>query len=166
MGDAAHPSFQLENHVFFWITQVLDARNRRLARELKALNLRVTEWRVLASLFSRQNLSMGQLADLSSIDRTTLSRTVDRMVKAGWVFRISDASDNRITRLRLTSTGQDLFDKVWPLIERANHAASKTLPESAVGMVCWVLSEMRNNLVGPDGQLEPDETNRVDSRTT
>lgn len=138
--------FQVEKHLFFWLTQVLEARNRRVSQELRALDLRVPEWRVLASLFSRQHLSMGELSDISSIDRTTLSRTVERMVEAGWICRISDAADMRVTRLRLTEAGRELFHRVWPLIDRVNSAATGTLPEPAVGMAMWVLSEMKRNL--------------------
>jgi DNA-binding MarR family transcriptional regulator len=89
---------------------------------------------------------MGELADLASIDRTTLSRTVDRMVQAGWMTRLSDASDLRITRLRLTDAGREKFQQVWPIIERVNASAARTLPEAAVGMVSWALSEMKRNL--------------------
>lgn len=138
--------FQIEKHLFFWLTQVLEARNRRIAQALRALDLRVPEWRVLASLFSRQHLSMGELSDTSSIDRTTLSRTVERMVDAGWISRISDAADMRVTRLRLTEAGRDLFHRVWPLIERVNTAATDALPEPAVSMTMWVLGEMKRNL--------------------
>lgn len=138
--------FQLENHLFFWITQVLEARNRRLARELRGLDLRVPEWRALAAMYARQHLSMGELADLASIDRTTLSRTVDRMVQAGWMTRLSDAADLRVTRLRLTEAGREKFHEVWPIIERVNASAASTLPEAAVGMARWVLSEMKANL--------------------
>ena len=157
--------FQLEKHVFFWITQVLEARNRRLARELRALDLRVPEWRALAAMYARQHLSMGELADLSSIDRTTLSRTVDRMVEAGWMTRLSDAADMRVTRLRLTDAGRDMFNRVWPLIESVNDSAASTLPEAAVGMVSWALSEMKRNLdqfpdKGEDAGSEQTERNQ------
>ena len=146
MPNPPRTEFQLEKHMFFWITQVLEARNRRLARVLRKLDLRVPEWRVLASAYARQHLSMGELAEQSSIDRTTLSRTVDRMVDAGWISRISDSADMRVTRLRLTKAGSEMFNKVWPLIEEVNAAAARTLPEAAVGMVTWALSEMKRNL--------------------
>jgi DNA-binding MarR family transcriptional regulator len=138
--------FRLEEHVFFWISQVLEARNRRLARELRGHDLRVPEWRALAALYARQRLSMGELSKLAAIDRTTLSRTVDRMEEAGWVTRISDAADMRITRLRLTDRGRDKFNQVWPLIESVNASAADKLPDAAMGMVSWALSEMTRNL--------------------
>lgn len=139
------PRFALEEHLFFWFTQVLDRRDRELAAALKADGLRAPEWRALASLYSRHRLSMSELADLTSIDRTTLSRVVDRMVRAGWVMRLTDASDARVTRLALTAAGERLFARIWPAVGRVNEMAVASLPEPAVGFVRWALQEMCRN---------------------
>ena len=147
------PSFDLESHSIFWMTQVIACRDRRLALELKGEGLRVPEWRALASLHAKKSLSMSELSDLASIDRSTLTRTMDRMQKAGWVTRLSDSGDMRVTRLALTAAGQRLFARVWPTVERLNTAAAEGLPESALGMLRWTLEQMRRNLdVGLDSQ--------------
>src|SRR5258708_19512024 len=91
-GQPAAPEFALDQHLFFWLTQVLDRRDRHLAAELRPFGVRVPEWRALASLHSRHRMSMSELADTTSIERTTLSRTVERMVRKGWVMRLSATS--------------------------------------------------------------------------
>lgn len=139
-------AFDLESHSFFWMTQVIACRDRQLALELKGEGLRVPEWRALASLHAKKSLSMSELSDLASIDRSTLTRTMDRMQKAGWVTRLSDSDDMRVTRLALTAAGQRLFARVWPTVDRLNKAASAGLPESALGMLRWTLEQMRQNL--------------------
>ncbi|HEY5637041.1 MAG TPA: MarR family transcriptional regulator [Burkholderiales bacterium] len=146
MSKTTGPAFALDQHLFFWMTQVIEARDRQLARRLRGYRLRAPEWRALASLHARQRLSMRELADLSSIDRTTLSRTVERMVRAGWVTRLSDAADLRITRLALTAQGERLFARLWPTVERLNLAAVAGLPAPAVEMLRWTLEQMKTNL--------------------
>lgn len=138
--------FDLEHHPFFWMTQVIAARDAALTGELRDAGLRANEWRVLASLRARKRLSMSELADLSSIDRTTLSRTVDRMQKAGWVTRLADSEDLRVTRLSLTASGTRLFDRIWPTVERLNQAAVEGLPAGAAEMLRWTLERMKTNL--------------------
>jgi DNA-binding MarR family transcriptional regulator len=140
------PQFVLERHAFFWLTQAIGSRDRRLAQELKAFGLRVPEWRALAALYARRRCSMSELADLASIDRTTLTRTVDRMEKAGWATRLSDADDLRVTRLALTAAGERLFTGIWPTVERLNRAAVEGLPAGAVEKLCWMLEKMKTNL--------------------
>lgn len=154
MKDASKPPFQLERHVFFWLTQAIGSRDRRLAQELKDAGMRVPEWRALAALYARRRCSMSELADLASIDRTTLTRTVDRMEKAGWATRLSDADDLRVTRLALTAAGERLFARIWPTVERLNRAAVEGLPAGAVEMLCWTLERMKTNL---DQGLAEDE---------
>lgn len=139
-------AFDLDNHNFYWMTQVIASRDRQLAIELKVHDLRVPEWRALASLYARQSLSMSELADLASIDRSTLTRTVDRLQRSGWMQRVSDAADMRVTRLALTAAGQALFARVWPAVERLNKAAVAGLPEPALGMLRWTLERMKSNL--------------------
>jgi DNA-binding MarR family transcriptional regulator len=146
MPQATRPGFELERHPFFWMTQAIAARDRALAGELKALGLRVPEWRVLASLCARKRLSMRELADLSSIDRTTLTRTVDRMQETGWLTRLADADDLRVTRLALTAAGEQLFARIWPAMDRLNSAAIAGLPSGAVEMLSWTLEKMKTNL--------------------
>jgi len=58
----ARPAFELDRHVFFWLTQVIGARDRRLNLELKSFGLRVPEWRALAALYSRRRCTMSELA--------------------------------------------------------------------------------------------------------
>ena len=146
MPRSGHRRFQLEGHAFFWLTQAIDARDRRLAAELKPFGLRVPEWRALAALYARQKCSMSELSDLSSIDRTTLTRTMDRMEDAGWVARLADAEDARVTRLALTAAGGRLFERLWPTVERLNQVAVEGLPAGAAESLRATLQRMKANL--------------------
>ncbi|HXZ92986.1 MAG TPA: MarR family winged helix-turn-helix transcriptional regulator [Burkholderiales bacterium] len=140
------PAFDLERHVFYWITQVIGGRDRMLAQELKGTGLRVPEWRVLAALYARRRCTMSELADIATIDRTTLTRTVDRMQDAGWVARLSDSDDMRITRLALTAAGERMFARIWPAVERLNRASVAGLPPAAVDALRATLKRMKGNL--------------------
>ncbi len=146
MPPAPRPAFDLEGHPFFWMTQAMAARDNALAGELKDLGLRVPDWRVLATLYARKHLSLRELADLCSIDRTTLSRTMDRMQEAGWVARLADSHDLRVTRLSLTASGERLFARLWPAVDRLNRAAMEGLPRGAVELLAWTLERMKTNL--------------------
>jgi DNA-binding MarR family transcriptional regulator len=141
--------FALEQHAFFWLTQVIGSRDRRLTQELRGFGLRVPEWRVLASLCARRRCTMSELADLATIDRTTLTRTVDRMEEAGWVARLNDANDLRITRLAPTASGERLFQRIWPTVERLNRVAVEGLSDGAIDKLRSTLERMKANLDQP-----------------
>ena len=149
MARPATPRFELDSHVFFWLTQVMGARDRRLNAELKGFGLRVPEWRALAAIYSRHACTMSELAELASIDRTTLTRTVDRMQEAGWLARSADGADMRITRLALTAAGERLFARVWPAVSRLNDAALAGLSPAMVERLRGTLAQVKSNLDPP-----------------
>jgi len=138
--------FELDRHVFFWLTQVICARDRELAQGLKDFGLRVPEWRALAALYARRHSTMSELADLATIDRTTLTRTVDRMQDAGWLERLADEQDMRVTRLALTATGRKMFDRIWPEVQRLNELALDGLSGAEINSLKKILERMRANL--------------------
>ena len=139
-------AFDLDSHVVYWLTQVIGARDRELTQGLREFGLRVPEWRALAALYARQRCTMSELAELATIDRTTLTRTVDRMQAAGWLSRLADGDDMRVTRLELTAAGRKLFDRVWPTAQRLNELALAGLSKPEIQQLHKTLERMRSNL--------------------
>ena len=142
---APREAFDLDHHVFFWLTQVTAARDLQLASALKRFGMRVPEWRALAALYARRRCTMSELAELAAIDRTTLTRTVDRMEEARWLTRLADGDDMRVTRLSLTAAGQKLFGRIWPRVEQLNRAAIAGIPPDAVQALRSTLAQMKRN---------------------
>lgn len=138
--------FELDRHPFFWLTQAIGARDRELAQGLRDYGLRVPEWRALAALYARQRCTMSELADLATIDRTTLTRTIDRMEQAGWLARRADAADMRVTRLELSAAGRRMFERIWPEVERLNNLALAGLSAAEMESLRKILGRMRANL--------------------
>ena len=154
----ANASFELDRHVFFWLTQVIGARDRELAQGLRDFGLRVPEWRCLAALYrskgETRSLTTGQLAELSTIDRTTLTRTVDRMQEAGWIERLADDADMRITRLALTASGKRMFERIWPEVQHLNEIALAGLSNSEMDFLKKILGRMHANLEAYVGETD------------
>ncbi|HEX5476937.1 MAG TPA: hypothetical protein VFX09_03700, partial [Burkholderiales bacterium] len=60
--------------------------------------------------------------------------------------RLSDAEDQRVTRLAITAAGRKLFAGIWPTVERLNAAAIEGLPEGAADLLRWTLARMKEKL--------------------
>jgi DNA-binding MarR family transcriptional regulator len=148
------PAFDLDSHVFYWLTQVIGARDRELVQGLREFGLRVPEWRALAALHARKRCTMSELADLATIDRTTLTRTVDRMQDAGWLSRLADEADMRVTRLELTPAGRKLFERIWPTVARLNELALSGLSQAQIDALRKILGQMKDNLEAYVGETD------------
>jgi DNA-binding MarR family transcriptional regulator len=70
---------------------------------------------VLAVLQENAGATMNRLADLTSVDRTTLTRTLGLMEAAGLVVRRERDDDRRSVAISLTARGRRLFQRILPL---------------------------------------------------
>jgi len=143
---AREAEFTLENSVFYLFTQIVGRRNRHLAAALRPFAIAVAQWRVLAVLHARPDCTMSGLADLTTVDRTTLTRTLDRMVAEGLVARRADTQDWRSVRLRLTGGGEALFRQVWPKVAEQNRHAVRGLGAAELARFRASLHRMVRNL--------------------
>jgi DNA-binding MarR family transcriptional regulator len=108
-------AFKLEDHLFFYFSQILARRTRAINARLRPYGLDYPRWRVLAVLQEHSGATMGRLADLTSVDRTTLTRTLGLMEEARLVARQERESDRRSLMISLTPKGQRMFARILPL---------------------------------------------------
>jgi DNA-binding MarR family transcriptional regulator len=92
------------------VSSIETAVNRRARKH----GLRIEEIRVLFRLFARDRQTVGELANETGIDRTTLSRLLTRMQNRGLLRRLRTAEDHRTVRLSLTKKGEELAQERQP----------------------------------------------------
>lgn len=93
---------------------------------VQANGLSVLEWRVLATLADSGPLTIGNLAQKSVSKQPTVTRLLDRMEQQGYVERLADESDRRLTLVRMTRSGKKV---IATLIRKARaHEAAVLAP--------------------------------------
>ena len=75
----------------------------------------VAEWRVLSTLASNEPLSIGRIAQITTMKQPTVTRLLDRMVAKGYIERMAQDGDRRITLILLTPRGSEVAAKLMPL---------------------------------------------------
>ena len=113
-------AFRMEAHPFFWFGQILTLRNRVLNRQLREFGLDYQRMKVIATLAEHPGCSMQRLADLTAVDRTSLTHTVHLLVGSSLVDRQPAPGDRRSAVLKLTAAGRRMTRKILPLILRLN----------------------------------------------
>jgi DNA-binding MarR family transcriptional regulator len=84
-------------------------------RVVAAQGFTVSEWRVLATLAGGEPMSIGRLAEISTIKQPTVTRLLDRMQGKGHVERLENDGDRRITLVGITPAGSRLAARLIPL---------------------------------------------------
>src|SRR5918997_5999799 len=89
-----------------WYPQIYLACHTRHQRASSSdARLSANDSSVLAHLDERDAMTAGNLARHLGIGASTLSATLNRLVKLGYITRTPAASDRRIVELRLSKTG-------------------------------------------------------------
>jgi DNA-binding MarR family transcriptional regulator len=77
--------------------------------------------RVLYALWDEDGPTQSELTARLNRSPSTITKTVQRMEKAGFVVRRSDERDERISRVFLTEAGRDIrpaVEEVWTRLDR------------------------------------------------
>ena len=135
--------------LFHLIATVSRFRDVRLDRALKPLGLNVTRYQALSVIARLAPCTMSELADLSAIDRTTLTRIVDQLVARGLAERSACSEDRRQVVLSLTGGGRDVCRDALTVIEQIDRAALQGLAPDALAAAARTHRALAANL-SPD----------------
>ena len=89
----------------------IDKKTSKIAAEY---NLTFSQFMVLEALYSKGDMSVGEVREriLSSVG--TIPLIVNNLVKRNYVERLTDEKDRRVCILHLTKDGYDVIRKVAP----------------------------------------------------
>jgi arylformamidase len=118
------------------------------ADALKAHGLTIDMWRVLAALSSNGGQRQVDLSGLTSIDVSTMSRLVSRLVRMGLVTRSRSQTSNREVVVALSAKGRTLVQKLIPIALALEKKASAGLSAKELAEVKRLLTRMYGNLSG------------------
>jgi MarR family transcriptional regulator, organic hydroperoxide resistance regulator len=129
---------------------VVDFGQNTLARH----RLSIAMWRVLAVLANDGGQRQVDVAARTSIDVSTLSRVVTRLVKMGLVTRTRSATNNREVVVRLTPKGAAVLARVIPHAIALERRAIAGVPAEDLRVVRRSLRRMYQNLASSAGISE------------
>jgi DNA-binding MarR family transcriptional regulator len=104
------------------------------------------EWRVLAALAAHGPQRLGDLAQLTSIDVSTLSRLIGRMAHGKLAVRTREDGDRRAVRLALAPKGRRAVDAIIPLAHHYEQAALAGFDAAEANQLRAMLARVYRNL--------------------
>jgi DNA-binding MarR family transcriptional regulator len=102
----------LSQQVCFALYSANNAMMRLYRPLLQPFGLTYPQYVVLLALWQQDNISLGQLGAATLFDSGTLTPLVKKLEQKGWLKRVSDASDERVKKVLLTTEGRRLEAEV------------------------------------------------------
>ena len=129
--------FQFDIQLIFAILngKVSAAINRKLYRNLRALDITPEQWTVLLSLWKQDGVTQQDLCNATFKDKPSMTRLKDDMERQHKELRITDKKDKRNNLIHLTKTGREMENRANPIVEQTLREALKgiSLDELKIG---------------------------------
>jgi DNA-binding MarR family transcriptional regulator len=103
---------------------------RRFDQALRPLQLSSGQFSLLMSLNRPEAPSIGQVAAVLAMDRTTLNANLKPLARRGLLTVSIDPADRRSRRLALTRAGRSLLVRALPIWKQTQSAIEKRLGRS------------------------------------
>jgi MarR family transcriptional regulator, organic hydroperoxide resistance regulator len=98
------------------LTYLINSLNKQIENDLderlRPGGIPVEQFRILEVLDASEPCSMGEIAAQSLIESPTLTKIIDRMVSAGYVYRAPDTNDRRRVLILTAPGGKALFKRL------------------------------------------------------
>lgn len=104
--------FLLNNSFAFWIHRLNHILQEQFNQRLKRYDVSWPQWMVLNVLHTDSTITPAVIASQLGIDRSGVTRLLDRLEKKQYLTREHDKLDRRSVNLLLTAKGKSLIDEM------------------------------------------------------
>ena len=140
------PHLELSEYLPYLINRVGSALVAGYEGELARHHLSIAMWRVLAALSTNGKQRQIDIAEMTAIDVSTMSRLVTRLIRAGLVSRVRSDTNNREVTVELTPKGRTLMNRLILLARKLERAAVAGVSAADLAVTRDSLRRMYHNI--------------------
>lgn len=138
--------YGLHDSVSYRLNRLLTAIRDLMEDSFDEHNITVAQWTVLISVYNGGAETPAELAEFIGIDRSAVTRLLDRLETKGLLRRSRHGSDRRSVTVQLTAAGRKLTPKLIEISKRANQRLSKGISPGEARQFHSVIEKMLGNL--------------------
>lgn len=151
--------FQLVDYVPYLLNRAGVSLSNTCGRELERFGITWPMWRVLSALWDEGEQRLGDLARLTAIELSTLSRIAAAMEKTGLISRRRSGEDARAVLVALSGEGRRMTEAIMPRALTWESAATAGMSDEEVRTLKGLLQRLYGNVEGretaPPASLTP-----------
>ncbi len=136
----------LDNFAPYLMNRIMGRYNAALQTEMAELGLTTPQMRSLAVLSVIDGILIRELAVYAVVQQSTLSRALDTLHQNDMIRRETDGQDSRATRVFITDTGRDVYERLWPHMAAAYEAMFKGVDDAEKRAFVGTLQTMLRNI--------------------
>lgn len=144
--------FKLEDFLPFRLNVLAQEVSERLSEiYAKRFNLDIPQWRILANLASRGEMTAQEVAFITFSHKSTISRAVAELETRKLIERTTSTKDKRAFAMRLTTKGHKMFEQLLPLVLEFEQDVLKKLKAPEQKMLIEGLAALEREMLPKRG---------------
>jgi len=144
--------YRLTNSLPYLLNRVGVRMGELFSRRIAGFGATLPMYRVMAALWERGDQRLGDLAAMTSIEISTLSRLIGTMKRKGLVSRKRLEDNARTVAINLTAKGKTLVEELIPIAMHFEDVAVRDFPKNGVLDLKATLAQIYTSL----GSIEPE----------
>lgn len=141
---------RLEEVYIYLLERTIREIKREFNRMLKEAHPEITitsdQWVILKRISEQDAINQREVAAVTGKDPASITRTLDLLVKKGWVERQAMPDDRRAYLINLTEVGWDLVHKITPLAKETRQLGLKGISQEEYAAFSSVINKIYENV--------------------
>lgn len=146
------PLYQLTSAFPYLLNRVGVRMGELFSRRIAGYDVTLPMYRVMAALWETPDQRLGDLAAMTSIEVSTLSRLIGTMKRKGLVSRTRLKDNARTVAIKLTAKGKMLVEELIPIAMHFEDIAVRSFSAKEIAELKTTLANIYENL----DSLEPE----------
>jgi MarR family transcriptional regulator, organic hydroperoxide resistance regulator len=127
------------------------------AREIEPLGVSLPMWRVMAALWEQDDQRLGDIAEHTSIDVSTLSRLLVTLQRKQFIVRQRSGTDGRALSVSLTDKGRAITERIIPIASHYEDVAIRGINSTDLRRLKRLLVTLFSNIKTIEQEVETKE---------
>lgn len=116
--------------------------NQHFNRRLKPYKLRLSHFRVLHHIFMNEGATQHDLAEILFIDKITMTKMIEKLVREGYVEKRSDRDDKRYNSIYTTAMAKEKQEEFGRIVNEINSMLSNVLTDEENRIAIELLDQL------------------------
>ena len=134
------------------------------SRRIAGFGVTLPMYRVMAALWETGDQRLGDLAAMTTIEISTLSRLVGEMKRRGLVSRSRLKDNGRTVAINLAPKGRSLVEELMPIAIHFEEVAVRNFPSKNISDLKTVLEEIHESLKSLEPEIDEAKATRKAAR--
>jgi MarR family transcriptional regulator, organic hydroperoxide resistance regulator len=139
-------NYRYQDAISYRIQRIFRTYRQHIEASLTDLGLYPGQEHMLNQLWDNEGITQSELVEKLCVDPSTVTKSLQRLEKVGFVERKQDAEDSRVSRVYLTAAGRALHEplqKIWCDLEQLT---LQGLTDVEIALMRRIFDQIETNL--------------------